>query len=63
MMSAMMSDVIHGLLTPSVSNAACNAGGKLLKVIEMEYKYAGTPGKRTQRSLGLARRLKLASDT
>lgn len=39
LMSALMSDVIDGRLTPSVSNAAVNAGGKLLKVVEMQYKY------------------------
>jgi hypothetical protein len=43
LMSALMSDVIAGRVTPSVGNAACNAGGKLLKVVEMQYKY-GTNG-------------------
>jgi hypothetical protein len=38
-MSAMMSDIIDGSITPSVGNAACNAGGKLLKVVEMNMKY------------------------
>lgn len=42
LMSALMSDVIEGRLTPSVSNAAVNAGGKLLKVVEMQYKYGST---------------------
>ena len=40
LMSAMMSDVIEGAITPDIANAACNAGGKLLKVVEMQYKYA-----------------------
>lgn len=44
MMSALMSDVIAGRMSPSVANAACNAGGKLLKVVEMQYKYAGQQG-------------------
>lgn len=44
MMSAVLSDVVSGLLTPQVVNAACNAGGKLLKVHEMEYKYGSAPG-------------------
>jgi len=43
MMSAVMSDVIEGTLSPPVANAVCNAGGKLLKVVEMQYKYAGKP--------------------
>lgn len=43
LMSALMSDLIDGRVTPAVGNAACNAGGKLLKVVEMQYKY-GTVG-------------------
>lgn len=39
LMSAMMSDIIDGSITPAVGNAACNAGGKLLKVVEMNMKY------------------------
>ena len=39
LMSALMSDIIEGRVTPSVGNATCNAGGKLLKVVEMQYRY------------------------
>ena len=39
LMSALMSDVIEGTISPGVANAACNAGGKLLKVVEMQYRY------------------------
>jgi len=39
MMSAVMSDVLEGKITPNVCNAACNAGGKLLKVVELQHKY------------------------
>lgn len=39
-MSALMSDVLAGRVMPSVANAACNAGGKLLKAAEMQIKYA-----------------------
>lgn len=39
LMSALMGDVIAGRIAPNVSNAACNAGGKLLKVVEMQHKY------------------------
>ena len=42
MMSCLMSDVIEGRVTPSIANATCNAGGKLLKVVEMQIKYATT---------------------
>lgn len=43
LMSALMSDLIEGRVTPSIGNATCNAGGKLLKVVEMQAKY-GTSG-------------------
>ena len=51
MMSALMSDVIDGRVTPSVANAACNAGGKLLKVVEMSYKYGSNDKKNRRPSL------------
>lgn len=38
-MSGMMTDLIEGTITAQVGNAAVNAGGKLLKVVEMQYKY------------------------
>lgn len=38
-MSALMSDIIEGAITPIVANATVNAGGKLLKVVEMQYRY------------------------
>jgi hypothetical protein len=39
MMSALMSDLVEGAVTPQVGNATCNAGGKLLKMVELGYKY------------------------
>lgn len=39
MMADLMSDVIEGRISPQVANATVNAGGKLLKVVEMQYKY------------------------
>jgi hypothetical protein len=45
LMSALMADIIEGNLTPNVGNAVCNAGGKLLKVVEMQIMYGtGVPG-------------------
>ena len=44
MMSALMSDLIEGSVTPAVGNAAVNAGGKLLKVVEMRLKYGTQHG-------------------
>lgn len=52
-MSAIMSDVISGRLTPNMTNAACNAGGKLLKMVELEQKYATNP-ERPRRVLTVA---------
>lgn len=52
-MSALMSDLIEGAITPNVANATVNAGGKLLKVVEMQYKY-GTPKTNHPLSLTLA---------
>jgi hypothetical protein len=53
-MSAVMTDVISGRISPGIANAACNAGGKLLKVVELQYRY-GTPGPNaTTRILKLA---------
>lgn len=44
LMTALMSDIIEERISPSVANAAINAGGKLLKVVEMQYKY-NRPGR------------------
>ena len=53
LMSALMSDLIDGRVTPSIGNATCNAGGKLLKVVEMQLRY-GTQGSGQQKTLVLA---------
>jgi hypothetical protein len=37
--SALMCDAITNMVPPQRVNAACNAAGKLLKVVEMELKY------------------------
>lgn len=44
LMSALMSDLVLGVMTPDVGNATCNAGGKLLKVVEMQHKYGPKGG-------------------
>lgn len=44
MMSALMSDIITGKISPQVGNAVCNAGGKLLKIVEMQYRYGTADG-------------------
>jgi len=52
-MSALMSDLLAGRVTPNIGNATCNAGGKLLKVVELEYKYGDRNGG-SQKELVLA---------
>ena len=37
-MSHLMSDLVSGRIHPKEGNAAINAGGKLLKVVEMRYR-------------------------
>ena len=37
-----MSDLIEGNITPQVGNATVNAGGKLLKIVELQLKYGRT---------------------
>lgn len=54
LMSALMGDIISGRVAPAVGNAACNAGGKLLKVVEMQYKYGTQSGDQGARTLMLA---------
>lgn len=38
-MSALMGDILEGRIAPQVGNAVVNAGGKLLKVVEMQIRY------------------------
>lgn len=54
LMSALMSDIIAGRVTPSVGNAACNAGGKLLKIVEMQYRYGTNGSGQGEKVLNLA---------
>lgn len=54
LMSAMMGDIISGRVTPAVGNAVCSAGGKLLKVVEMQYKYGTQNGNQGNRTITLA---------
>lgn len=54
LMSALMGDIISGRVTPAVGNATCNAGGKLLKIVEMQYKFGTQDGDQGNRILKLA---------
>jgi hypothetical protein len=61
MMSALISDIIAGRVTPQVGNAACNAGGKLLKIVEMQHQY-GTPREGGGKEIVLANNLKVVGE-
>lgn len=52
-MSALMTDVIEGNITPQVVNASVNAGGKMLKAVEMQLKYGKTEDAQPNRVLKL----------
>ena len=39
MMSCLMYDLLNDKIHPNRANAICNAGGKLLKMVELERKY------------------------
>lgn len=54
LMSSVMSDLIEGRIAPQVANAVCNAGGKLLKVVEMQNKYGKIPSDSAEKVLILA---------
>lgn len=49
LMSNMMSDVLEGRLSPQCCNAVCNAGGKLLRLVELEHKIMPPLDKNGQR--------------
>ncbi len=53
-MSALMSDLIEDRIDARTANAVCNAGGKLLKVVEMQHKYGSKPNERDEKVLELA---------
>lgn len=42
LMSAIISDVLNNRISTDVANAACNAGGKMLKCIELRFKYGSS---------------------
>jgi hypothetical protein len=52
-MSALLTDTIAGRIDPQVSNAVCNISGKLLKVVELQYKYGKAIDGQTERLLAL----------
>jgi len=53
-MSTLMVDILSGEVTPGQGNAVCNAGGKLLKNIELEQKYGRAEGTGMRKVLELS---------
>lgn len=54
MMSALMSDIIEERIDARAANAVCNAGGKLLKIVELQQKYGVPAGQSADKCLQLA---------
>lgn len=54
MMSTLMSDILENRVEPRVANAVCNAGGKLLRMVELEHKYGDPKNKTNDRVLSLS---------
>ncbi len=52
-MSALLTDTIAGRIDPQVANSVCNISGKLLKVVELQYKYGKVVDGQTERMLAL----------
>jgi hypothetical protein len=52
-MSNLMSDLLAERVSPRVGTAVCNAGGKLLKVVELQFKY-GNPDDQGKKDISLA---------
>lgn len=46
LMSALIADIAADRIDPRTANSICNAGGKLLKIVELQHKYAGPAAKR-----------------
>ena len=53
-MSSLMSDMLAEKVSPRIGTAVCNAGGKLLKVVELQYKYGSVDPKGGRRDISLA---------
>ena len=57
-MGALMTDLLSDKVPPHVANATCNAGGKMLKAVEMQFKYGKKTSEQPER-----RELTLALDS
>lgn len=52
-MSALLTDTIAGRIDPQVANSVCNISGKLLKVVELQYRYGKPVDGQSDRMLAL----------
>lgn len=62
-MSALMSDIIASRVTPQVGNAVCSAGGKLLKVVELQLRYGSAKQPNGERVLHLTPAMDLGQNS
>ena len=53
LMSALMQDVVGDRISAATCNAACNAAGKLLRVVELQLRYGTSSGEKGERTLRL----------
>jgi hypothetical protein len=51
LLSALLSDLIDGKVSPQVVNSECNLAGKLLKLVEMQYRHANSGDLRLTRDV------------
>ena len=53
LMSALMGDILAGRVDANTGNAVCRAGDKLLKVVEMRYRYGKQQAQETPQAFRL----------
>lgn len=53
-MGALVTDVLVGSVEPRVANAAINAGGKMMKAVELQLKYGPKSSNGTVKQLKIA---------
>lgn len=57
-MSALITDVLEGTISPGICNAVANTSGKMLKAAEMQMKYGTSQANRVLTLTGQVRELK-----
>jgi hypothetical protein len=54
LLSALMTDILLGKVTPQAGNATANSCGKLLKTVELQHRYGVQGGEGQEKSLNIA---------